>query len=59
MRHTFTIVELSLVSVDFFLLDENTSGKIKFLSVLNVNKCFQDYTYYLKAIILRYIFLSL
>ena len=28
MWHTFTIVELLLVSVDFFLFAENTSGMI-------------------------------
>ena len=45
MRHAFTLVELLLVFVDIFLVDENTSGIIKFLSVLNVTKCFQAYTY--------------
>ena len=45
MWHTFTIVELLLVVLDFFLFAENTSGLVKFRSVLNV-KCFLENTYY-------------
>ena len=40
------IVELLLVSVGIFCFPENTSGIVKFRSVLNVNKCFKENTYY-------------